>query len=60
MEKVECWLNPYEILSTGNGVGVIECVPNTLSIDQLKKKITNGTTRQFFEGYFGPTNSDSK
>jgi phosphatidylinositol kinase/protein kinase (PI-3 family) len=58
MEKVECWLNPYEILSTGNSVGVIECVPNTLSIDQLKKKIT-GTTRQFFEGYFGPTNSDS-
>lgn len=60
LENVECWVYTYEILSTGNNVGLIECVPNTISIDQLKKKIKHHTINQFFQTYFGPVNSDSK
>ncbi len=60
MEKVECWVNSYEIIATGDNVGIIECVPNAISIDQLKKKIGNNTLRSFFENYFGPTDTKSK
>jgi hypothetical protein len=60
IEKVECWVNPYEILATGNNVGIIEVVPNSVSIDQLKRKnkLIN-TLRGFYENYFGPINSDN-
>jgi hypothetical protein len=50
-------VNPYEILSTGNESGIIECVSNTISIDDLKKKIKNMTFREFFVKYFGPPDS---
>lgn len=59
IEKVNCWVNTYEIIATGNNVGIIECVPNAISIDQLKKKIKNNSLRQFYENYFGPVNSRS-
>lgn len=58
MEKVECWVYPYEILSTGKESGLIECVPNAISIDELKKKIGNMSLRDFFLRFFG--NKDSK
>jgi hypothetical protein len=60
MEKVGCWVNTYEILATGNNVGIIECVPNAISIDQLKRKVKNCSLRVFFENYFGPLDSKSK
>lgn len=60
IEGVDCWVYTYEILATGNNVGVIEMVPNTVSIDQLKRKIKTNSIRSFFEQYFGPVNSDSK
>lgn len=60
LENVEMWLNPYEILSTGNNCGIIECVPNAVSLDYLKRKGKNfSTLRQFFEQYFGDTNRQS-
>ena len=59
LEKTGCWVNTYEIIATGNNVGIIECVPNAISIDQLKKKIKNNTLRTFFENYFGPIESKS-
>jgi phosphatidylinositol 4-kinase len=53
IEKVDCWLNTYEILATGNNVGIIECVPDTISIDQLKKTTSIITTlSQFYEFYY--------
>lgn len=59
MEKVDCWVNPYEILATGNNVGIIEVVPNAVSIDQLKRKSKQITSlRNFYEIYFGPVNSE--
>ncbi len=61
LEKLDIWLKPYEILSTGSNVGIIECVPNAVSIDYLKRKAKNFTTlRQFFEQYFGGRDSESK
>lgn len=57
IEKVNCWVNPYEILSTGNESGIIECVSNAISIDDLKKKIKNMTLREFFVKYFGAPDS---
>ncbi len=61
LEEVDIWLKPYEILSTGHNVGLIECVPNSVSLDQLKRKSKNiNNLSQFYETYFGPTNSESK
>ena len=33
------WVRPYEILATGPGCGLIEFLPDTLSIDYIKKKM---------------------
>lgn len=57
LEKVNCWVYPYEILSTGNESGIIEVVNNAISIDDLKKKIKNKSLREFFLNYFGPADS---
>lgn len=57
MEKVDCWVNTYEILATGNNAGIIEVVPNSISLDQLKRKAKGITSlRHFFEVYYGPEN----
>jgi len=60
IENVECWVNTYEILSAGKESGLIECVPNAISIDELKQKIGNMSIRDFFIKYFGPIDSKSK
>lgn len=61
IEKVDCWVNPYEIISTGGNSGIIECIPNSISIDYLKRKHQNLVSlRDFYEKYYGPINSESK
>ena len=58
IEKVKCYLKPYEIIATGINVGIVEVVPNSISIDQIKKK--NGSMISlfdFYKNYFGPINS---
>jgi phosphatidylinositol 4-kinase len=58
LEKTDCWVNPYEILSIGVNVGIIEVVPNSVSIDQMKRKSKDITSlRQFYQTYFGPITS---
>ena len=57
MEKVNCWLYPYEILATGNKVGIIECCKNIISIDQLKQK-SNLSLKQYFDSSYGNENSE--
>jgi phosphatidylinositol 4-kinase len=58
MEKVDCWVNTYEILATGNNVGIIEVVPNAISLDQLFRRVKNYSgLGNFYQNYFGPTNS---
>ena len=55
IEKVKCYLYPYEIIATGNNAGIIEIIPNAISLDQLKQKISsqNYSLKQFYEHYFG-------
>lgn len=51
LEKVEMKLNNYEVLSTGNNVGLIECINDAISIDELHKK-TNLSLKEFFDIYY--------
>ena len=60
IENVDCWVNTYEILSAGKESGLIECVPNAISIDELKKKIGNMSLRDFFINYYEGPDSKSK
>ena len=47
-------LRPYEILITSQNSGLIEFLPNTISIDSLKKKINpNWNLNIFFRSFFG-------
>lgn len=50
-EKVDLRLNKYEIISTGNKVGIIECINNAISIDELHKK-TGLSLKEFFDIYY--------
>ena len=56
IEGVDCYLYPYEIISTGNNAGIIEVCPNTISLDELKHKMSfdpNNSLKVFYEKYFG-------
>ena len=53
IEKVNCWLNTYEIISTGNDAGLVEMVNDSLSLDQLKQKLNNISLRDFYTQYWG-------
>lgn len=53
VEKVNCWVKPYEVISTGQDVGVIECVNYAMSLDSLKKKMKSSNLKEFFVNYFG-------
>ena len=60
LEKVGCWLNTYEIISTGNDAGLVEMVNDSLSLDQLKQKTHNTSLKDFYIYYFGQGDSKSK
>ena len=56
IEEVDCYLYPYEIISTGNNAGIIEVCPNSISLDELKHKTSfdpNNSLKVFYENYFG-------
>ena len=58
IEKVKCYLMPYEIIATGVNVGIVEVVPNSISIDQIKRKSGSMISLvDFYKNYFGPINS---
>lgn len=56
--NLHIYLRPYQIFITSSNSGVIEFVPDTVSIDSLKKKfpVKKGakpwTLKTFFEKYF--------
>ena len=54
IEKVDCYLYPYEIISTGYNSGIVEVIQNAISIDELKQKCAykNYTLKDFYENYF--------
>ena len=49
------WVKPYEILATDNGCGVMVCLKDSMSIDQIKKKLPSGmsTLKDYFLYNFG-------
>ena len=51
--RVPVWLYPYQIIALSNRGGIIEAVPNTISIDSLKRNYPNFTSLNvFFEDHF--------
>ena len=59
LEKVDCWLNTYEIISTGHDSGLVEMVNDSLSLDQLKHKLNNLSLHDFYLYYWGNGHIDS-
>ena len=59
-EKVHCWVYPYEIIATGKDVGIVEVIPNSTSIDEIKKlSKKNISLKEFYDTYFNK-NDNSK
>jgi phosphatidylinositol 4-kinase B len=53
-ERVNVWLCPYEIIATTDRGGVIEAIPDTISLDSLKKNDPHYTTlNDFFLTQYG-------
>jgi phosphatidylinositol 4-kinase B len=51
------YLRPYDVLVTSSDAGFIEYIPDTISIDQLKKKLLQDSTmnwslKTFYQKYF--------
>ena len=60
LEKTGCWLNTYEIISTGNDAGLVEMVNDSVSLDQLKQKINHAPLRDFYLYNYGNGNANSQ
>ena len=60
LEKTGCWLNTYEIISTGNQAGLVEMVNDSVSLDQLKQKIKHAPLRDFYLYNYGNGNANSQ
>ena len=59
LENTGCWLNTYEIISTGNDAGLVEMVNDSVSLDQLKQKIHQASLHDFYLYNFGNGDSNS-
>ena len=59
LENTGCWLNTYEIISTGKNSGLVEMVNNSLSLDQLKQKTNHISLKDFYKNYYGNGNEES-
>ena len=59
LEKTGCWLNTYEIISTGNDAGLVEMVNDSVSLDQLKQKIHQASLHDFYLYNFGNGDENS-
>jgi len=55
---LDLYLFPYKVIATKPGCGIIELVPNTMSRDQLGKKV-DGSLHDYFLAKYGPKNSAS-
>lgn len=53
-ERVPVWLRPYDVVAVGADAGVIEAIPDTVSLDALRRNDSNFVDLlDFFERYFG-------
>lgn len=58
-ERCPVWLCPYEILALTDSGGIIEAIPDTISLDSLKRNDPNFTNlRDFFHSYYGEDTTD--
>jgi phosphatidylinositol 4-kinase len=53
---IPLYLKPYRVVATGTGRGVIECVPDTMSRDELGKK-TSARLKSYFLTKYGHEDS---
>ena len=51
-EKIPLKLKTYEIIVTSKNSGLIEFIPNSISIDSLKKKLKDSNLNNFFRTFF--------
>lgn len=58
--RVPVWLYPYDIVAISFRGGIMEAIPDTISIDSLRKNHPHFTNlKHFFEEHFGQSGSDS-
>ena len=58
--RVQTWLYPYDIVALSFRGGIMEAIPDTISIDSLRKNHPHFTDlNHFFEEHFGQPGSDS-
>jgi hypothetical protein len=58
-ERVPVWLCPYEIIAVSDRGGVMEAIPDTISLDSLKRNDPNYTgLKDFFHAHFGEGTED--
>ena len=58
-EKVPVWVYPYEIIALTDRGGIIEAIPDTISLDSLKRNDPNYSgLRDFFSLHYGEEGSD--
>ncbi|RYH05389.1 hypothetical protein EON65_44810, partial [archaeon] len=50
---VRSYLRPYRVMALSRDYGVIEAIPDTVSLDTLKKEMGYGDLVHFFTVYFG-------
>lgn len=58
--KVPVWLYPYEIVALSFRGGIMEAIPDTISIDSLRKNYPHFTDlKHFYKDHFGEPGSDN-
>ena len=56
-KKLKLWLYAYDIIATGPDCGILECVPDAISIDALKKATDRATLLDHFNSQYGDEDS---
>lgn len=57
--KVGCWLRPYGIIATSPDSGIIEAIPDTVSLDVLRRRVPAYTSLiDFYERFYGDRTSN--
>ncbi|CAF0782495.1 unnamed protein product [Brachionus calyciflorus] len=57
-EGLELYLYPYRVIATKPGCGVIECVPNSSSRDQIGRQTATDLYEYFIDKYGAPDTSE--
>jgi len=59
-ERHRPFMRPYTIMTVGGDAGMIECLSDAKSVDEVKKRADGFTTlRDYFERAYGPPNSSA-